>query len=221
MLEKDPGSPKLHRLRVIHLYEWDWNLVMGVKWRTLLHHACDNKLINPHCFGSMPGKECLDPVFVKELEYEIIRLMRLAGILNDDDSASNYDRIHSFLANVVGQSKGLDRKVCIVHGRTLKEAKYHVKTQMGVSARFIKHGRFYPMLGTGQGSTTSPPMWLFICSALFDVYCEQAKGAFYASPDKHVDCALHILGFVDDTCRRTNAFEIGRASCRERVSSPV
>jgi len=74
MFEKDPGSPKLHHLRATHLYEWDWNLLMGVKWRHLLHLACDQKLINENCYGSMPGKECLDPVFVKELEYEIARL---------------------------------------------------------------------------------------------------------------------------------------------------
>jgi len=153
----------------------------------------------------MPGKECLDPVFVKELEYEIARLTRLAVIMNDDDSKANYDRIHAFVANVVVHSKCLDKKVCIVHGRTLKEAKFHVQTKMGISERHIQHGRLYPLLGTGQGSTTSPPMCLFICSALFDVYCQRAKGAFYASPDRYVECTLHILGFVDDTCRRTNA----------------
>jgi len=178
---------------------------MGVKWRHLLHLACDQQFINENCYGSMPGKECLDPVFVKELEYEIARLTRRAVIMNDDDSKANYDRIHAFVANVVGQSKGLNKKVCIVHGRTLKEAKFHVQTKMGISKQHIQHGRFYPLLGTGQGSTTSPPMWLFICSALFDVYCQKAKGAFYASPDRYVECTLHILGFVDDTCRRTNA----------------
>jgi len=35
-------------------------------------------------------------------------------------------------------------------------------------------------------------MWLFICSALFDVYCQRVKGAFYAPPDRFVECTLHI-----------------------------
>ena len=32
ILEKDPGSPKLTRLRIIHLYEADLNLMMKILW---------------------------------------------------------------------------------------------------------------------------------------------------------------------------------------------
>jgi len=179
---------------------------MGVKWCHLLCLACDQKFVNENCYGSMPGKECLDPVFVKDLECEIACLTHLTVIMNNDDCKVNYNRIHTFIANIVNPSKGLNKKVCIVHGRTRKEAKCHVQTKPDISKRHIQHGQFYRLLGSGQGSTTSPPMWLFICSTLFDVYCQRVKGAFYASPDRHVDCTLHILGLVDDTCPRTSAF---------------
>ena len=39
LIPKDTGSSKIHRLRVIHLYEADYNLILGVKWRELLYHA--------------------------------------------------------------------------------------------------------------------------------------------------------------------------------------
>ena len=62
MLEKDPGQPKIHHLRMIHLYEADYNLILAVKWRQLLHLACNNGFVNPSLFGSQPGKEALDAV---------------------------------------------------------------------------------------------------------------------------------------------------------------
>jgi hypothetical protein len=35
MIRKDPNSSKIHRLRVIHLYDADLSLLLGVKWRSL------------------------------------------------------------------------------------------------------------------------------------------------------------------------------------------
>ena len=55
MLEKDPGVTKIHQLRVIHLYKADYNLILGVKWRQVLHHAVKANLINKGCYGLQPG----------------------------------------------------------------------------------------------------------------------------------------------------------------------
>jgi hypothetical protein len=71
LLEKDPGVPKLHRLRTIHLYEWDWSLLLGVKWRKLLHYCYDQGLIQPSSHGGIPGRSAPDAIFMKELEYEV------------------------------------------------------------------------------------------------------------------------------------------------------
>ena len=37
MIEKEPGNPQLHRLRVIHLYESDYNSLLGIKLRQVIH----------------------------------------------------------------------------------------------------------------------------------------------------------------------------------------
>jgi hypothetical protein len=36
MIFKDPGIFKIHRLRVLHIYEADLNLILAVEWRDLL-----------------------------------------------------------------------------------------------------------------------------------------------------------------------------------------
>ena len=183
LLEKDVGQPKIHRLRVIHLYEWDWNLLLGVKWRALLHHAFDNGLLNEHCTGGVPGKSAPDTVFVKELEYEICRLTRKSLVMFDNDAKACYDRIPCYLGNLIGQKYGLSPKVCIVQGRTMEEARCHLKTKLGISEEFVQHSVGMPWFGSGQGATYSPPKYLFMSSTTFDMFCERAKGATYESPD--------------------------------------
>ena len=74
MIEKEPGNPKIHRLRVIHLYEADYNVILGAKWRELIHHCEENHLLHPNLYGARPGREALDPVFIEELTNEITRM---------------------------------------------------------------------------------------------------------------------------------------------------
>jgi hypothetical protein len=48
MIRKDQNSSKIHRLRAIHLYEGDWNLLLGVSEveisNTTLYRQCPSKL---------------------------------------------------------------------------------------------------------------------------------------------------------------------------------
>ncbi|KAG7367974.1 endonuclease/exonuclease/phosphatase family protein [Nitzschia inconspicua] len=76
MIQKEPGNTKVHRLRVIHLYEADFNLLLGVKWRQLTQHCIDSNLLNPWQFGGLPGRDATTPVFLEELQWEISRASR-------------------------------------------------------------------------------------------------------------------------------------------------
>jgi hypothetical protein len=44
-------------VRVIHIYEADFNLLLAVKWHQLLHHADTKGLLNPGQFGGRPSCE--------------------------------------------------------------------------------------------------------------------------------------------------------------------
>ena len=46
MIEKDPGSPKLHRLRVINLYDCDFNLLLKIYFRQFSRHCEDTNQLN-------------------------------------------------------------------------------------------------------------------------------------------------------------------------------
>ena len=93
MIEKEPGNHKIHRLRVIHLYEADYNLLLCVKWRTAVDHAMRNKTLNPNQKGGTPGSNATDVIYVEELEYEICRASRTCLGKIDFDASSCYNRI--------------------------------------------------------------------------------------------------------------------------------
>jgi len=62
MLEKEPGSPRIHRLRAIHIYEADYNLMLAVKWREAMYNAEDQRLLHADAYGSRPGCSAHDPI---------------------------------------------------------------------------------------------------------------------------------------------------------------
>ena len=39
MIYKEQGNVKVHRLRVIHIYEADYNFLVGIVWREAIQHA--------------------------------------------------------------------------------------------------------------------------------------------------------------------------------------
>ena len=106
--------------------------------------------------GGTQGNSAPDVVFVEELEYEICRATRTPLGKTDFDASSCYDRIHCFLANLASRKYGVDKQICIFQGHTLAEAKYYLRTKLGVSEGFISHSQAHPIYGTEETSCTHP-----------------------------------------------------------------
>jgi hypothetical protein len=82
MLEKDFGIPKIHRLRIIHLYEADLNLLLGIYFaRVLVRHIESNDGFNDGCYGNRAGLSAHEPVFVEELQNTVCYLSRTNRVL--------------------------------------------------------------------------------------------------------------------------------------------
>jgi hypothetical protein len=63
MIEKQPGCPRINKLRVIHLYKADYNLLLKIIWaRRLLWHAHDMDRLNEGQAGSTPGRNSINVV---------------------------------------------------------------------------------------------------------------------------------------------------------------
>jgi hypothetical protein len=132
MIIKEQGNTKIHRLRAIHLYEAALNLILGVKWRAPTHHGIDNHLFSPKQFDGSPGRDALTPVFLEDIQLEISRASNTTLCCTDFDATSCYDRIIPSIASLAGRSFGQHQSLCL-------EAKYLLKTKLGISEEAFSH----------------------------------------------------------------------------------
>ena len=206
MILKEPNSLRIHRLRVIHLYEQDYNLVLAIKWRQLIHLNTNQRTLHPMQFGGVPGRDAVIPTLCEELQYKISRASKRPLVHLDYDATACYDRIVLSFGSLASRSFGQHRSIVFINAKTLEEAKYYLKTQLGVSKRHYQHCQLYPIYGSGQGAGNSPAIWCVISTILFDTYEDKAHGATFSSPDGSVKTAVHMIGFVDDTSGSVNDF---------------
>ncbi|KAI2513680.1 hypothetical protein MHU86_820 [Fragilaria crotonensis] len=154
MLFKDPDNVRLHRTRVIHIYEADFNLFLGIKWREAMHQAEDLRLLNDGQFGSRPYRNATEPVFIEELQLEISRATRKPVVLTNYDATACYDRIIPNLGMTVSQKFGVPATVTESNAATLEKAEFHVRTELGISPTGYHHEQECLSL-TEADSTTS------------------------------------------------------------------
>jgi hypothetical protein len=94
----------------------------------------------------------------------------------------------------------------MVNAKTLEEAKFKIKTMLGVTEEFCQNCLLFPIYGTGQESGNSPQMWCVISSVPFDCHAERAHGATFESPDRSESITVCMIGFVDDSTSSVNDF---------------
>ena len=135
MIEKDPGCPKINRLRVIHLYECDLNLMLGISFRKLQRHCEDNNMLNDACYGGRPNRRAIDPVLIDVTQTEIAKVTRRPLVRLQNDLQQFFDRILQYIAQLKNQPFGFLAKLAKLLGDFLFEAVYRIKTRMGVSKK--------------------------------------------------------------------------------------
>jgi hypothetical protein len=134
MLEKEPGNPKLHRLRIIALIESDYNQFQCILIACrLTHHLEDNNIIPDMQYGSRPGKLCISPVLNKQLSHDIIHQTKQTAAIIKNDAVGCYDRIMSPLLLLAMRRLAVTTTATQSLGLTWSHTTHAIKTQYGVS----------------------------------------------------------------------------------------
>ena len=120
-----------------------------------------------------------------------------------NDATSCFDRIIPSVSSILMRAYGLHRNIATLHGDMLQQAVYRIKTKLGISTTSYSHCDEFPIVGTGQGSSSSPTIWTLNASTYFDIFDEHCYGATYANPCGTRLLKLGLTGFVDDNTSQT------------------
>ena len=215
MLQKR-NKPYIHRLRIIQLFEGDFN--GGLKYllgKKLMAHMVKQELIPPDTYGSIPGRNANEAMKLLQLFYENHRLLRrdMAVVFNDADGC--YDRIRPNMVDITMRRLGLPKSIANAHTDAQIKMRHHIKTANGISHDFIQWaptpndkmvisktdtGEQHTgnIGGLGQGGGGGPVGWLSIILVIIDAYKQLATQASLHDPMGRLTFAIYVLSYVDD-----------------------
>ncbi|KAI2503585.1 hypothetical protein MHU86_10872 [Fragilaria crotonensis] len=132
LIEKDPGQPKIHRLRIIHLFEADYNFFLKLQWgHRLICRADQLNLLNDGQFGSRPSRMAIEPVMLLQLTTDLCTVLKHNLARFDNDASACYDCIIVALAMLAARRCGMPEHSVQTHANVLRLMRYTVITVHG------------------------------------------------------------------------------------------
>jgi len=199
LLEKDPGDPKIDRLRTIHLYEADYNLLL--KWfssKGFILSSEKAQRITDSQGGGRPGRSAIDLAITKVLSYELAETFRMRVIIVDNDATACFDRMIEAPNNLACLQHGADPQYIKLHAQTQRELRYHLKHKYGISEEFNTHQDNQPWYGMGQGAGDACNRWVIGSDSMADAYSAGANGWTIPSPNNNAPIKQDMKAFIDD-----------------------
>jgi hypothetical protein len=160
MIKKIPNHPYINKLRVIHLLEADYNLCLKAIFSRKLTWNCEeHEALGDVQNGFRQGRSTLGTIITNELMTEYNRRMRINSYIIMTDIAGCFDRIIPSITSILNRKNGISTQAVQMHGKTLRNAQYYLKTKFGISDMFYSHTEQTPIYGNGQGAGDSPSQW--------------------------------------------------------------
>ena len=150
MMEKDKGSPKITRLRIIQLFEADYNMILSIVFgKRMIQFAQKHCKMNQSQYAA-PGKQCQSAVLNKIITYDIMRLQRQRGAATEYDAVACYDRMIPDLVVAACQRIGVNKNAGDMLRDSLKSMVHSVRMAHGESENNFTNTEEHPIFGTGQ-----------------------------------------------------------------------
>jgi hypothetical protein len=156
MIYKKLGVIELDKLRVIHLFEADFNLLIGVYFgRRAMHHQVDRNLIHQGQFGK-PGGECQDAALSKVLHNLMAFFTQPPMGQFESDATACFDQEVMNFVFTCFHSHGAPIRPLQMWEQVLYHVVHWIKTAHGLSTATYEFSEESPIHGPGQGSRGGP-----------------------------------------------------------------
>ena len=181
--EKDPGRPHINRLRIIHLFEADFNYVLTLQWgHRLVRRAWE---LDIH-------QQFMQPESSSTIMHGLTMMHRPATI----------GLLWPWVYLLCGDAESCHRTLTIqTHAEALEFMPYTVKRVHGISESNYQKTDFAPLYGTGQESGVSPGVWLTLVVILLNTLDRLMPDRINFQPllDSGRSHQHLVDAFVDDT----------------------
>ena len=206
MIYKKVKNIEIENLRIIDLFEADFNLLIGTIFgRRAMYNQIRNKTIHQDQHGR-PGGECQDVIFTKLQHYTLSNLTKTPMGHFESDAASCFDRIVMEMALTCFRNGGANHNTVKMWEQTLQNAQHHIKTAYGTSKICHKNTIDNPIIGPGQGSRGAVSACATTTSMAIKAYEKLATGYTGINPRATIFYTNKIKMFVDDASKYTNLF---------------
>jgi len=197
MLEKLVGNNNVEKLRIIMLFEANFN--HNNKWLGQATMQVAEKHIAPEQYGSWKlkaaGTQCLN----KCLFYNLHCYSRTLAALCFNNAKSCYDQIVLMIAALCLCQLGAPHSAVKSMITTLATLKHHVHTAYGDSDISQGQDNWTDLAaGIGQGNGAGPQIWVAVSTPLFKIMRADGFVAQIICAMSKISTELSGLAFVDD-----------------------
>jgi len=200
MLEKIPRNQNVEKLRIILLFEADFNA--NNKWigQAVMMKAESLNLLADKQYGSRCNKATILQCLNKGLFYDILWQWRKPATLCSNDAKSCYDQITLLAAAMSLCHLGAPTQAVQSMTKMIHRMQHHIQTAYGDSKQAASRKTWNKLIaGIGLGNIAGPSIWAAVSSPMFDI---MQQNGFYALLTGAISWQQReILGFtfIDDT----------------------
>ena len=180
LLPKDKNTAYIHRFRNITLIEGDLQYLMKAMWSQSLMREVTPHLNNQQ--NALKGKVVQSSILSHRIAMDIMFLNAESCMIIENDAVNCYDRILLGVAALAMKRAGVPARMIRFFLNLLQKARHHVMMGGTPSRDFYSHSSLTPIMGSGQGTGWSPPIWFLIADIILSALDENQPGLLLKSP---------------------------------------